>query len=109
MNKKDILRFWSHVAVAGEDACWLWQASVDGGGYGVVSIGNVSFQAHIIAFTLANGPTPLNVLHTCDVRRCCNPRHLYAGTQMDNVNDMCARGRRRGPEDQVSRAPTKAR
>ena len=105
MEKKDIKRFWSHVAIAGEDEHWLWTASVEGGGYGVVSIGGVLFQAHRIAYIITKGNTQLNVLHTCDVRRCCNPAHLYAGTQEQNVNDMCARGRRRGPEDRNVYAP----
>jgi len=97
LRRVDIERFWSHVDVGEADACWLWKAGVDGGGYGVVSIGGATFQAHRIAYAISKGNTGLNVLHTCDVRRCCNPKHLYAGTQLDNVNDMCSRGRRRGP------------
>jgi hypothetical protein len=70
--------------------------AVDGGGYGVISIKNVSFQTHRLAYILSKGNTSLYVLHTCDVRNCCNPAHLYAGTQEQNVSDMCVRGRRRG-------------
>jgi hypothetical protein len=41
------------------------------------------------------GPVPKNlyVLHHCDERSCCNPEHLYVGTQKDNMRDMVARGR----------------
>jgi hypothetical protein len=33
------------------------------------------------------------VLHRCDNRRCCNPSHLFVGTQQDNMDDMLAKGR----------------
>ena len=38
------------------------------------------------------------VLHTCDNRRCCNyKRHLFLGTNLDNVRDMIAKGRNSPP------------
>jgi hypothetical protein len=36
---------------------------------------------------------PVNVLHTCDFRACCNPAHLYDGTLKQNTQDMMRRGR----------------
>ena len=32
------------------------------------------------------------ILHRCDNPKCCNPLHLYAGTQKDNVRDCIERG-----------------
>lgn len=41
------------------------------------------------------GPIPDGqyVLHTCDVRHCCNPGHLFLGTYFDNAQDAKAKSR----------------
>ncbi|WP_353848756.1 HNH endonuclease [Brevundimonas sp.] len=36
------------------------------------------------------------VLHKCDTPTCVNPDHLRAGTQLENIQDMNAKGRHRG-------------
>ena len=52
-------------------------------------------KAHRIAWELTHGPIAdgLFVLHTCDVPLCCNPQHLFLGTQRDNIRDAAAKGR----------------
>jgi hypothetical protein len=46
-------------------------------------------------YMAARGPIPpgLFVLHTCDVRRCINPEHLWLGTISDNKQDELKKGR----------------
>jgi hypothetical protein len=81
--------------------CWIWSGAKDGCGYGKLICGSRETgwrefkSAHRLAYELFIGPIPfgLSVLHKCDVRACCNPAHLYAGTQKENVRDAVARGR----------------
>lgn len=85
--------FWLHVDVQGPDDCWLWQRGATSLGYGTFADQGVAYYAHRFAYEDINGPTDLCVLHSCDTPRCCNPRHLEAGTQRQNMLDKHARGR----------------
>lgn len=87
--------FYSKVTVGGQDECWLWLASLDRHGYGRYWDGENKriVGAHRFAFYLANGYLPEMVLHSCDVRHCCNPKHLFAGDHQANMDDMVQKGR----------------
>ena len=85
--------------------CWEWTACRDGFGYGMIfngekSTGKRSLRAHRVSLELATGqkiPDDMFVLHHCDNPPCCNPDHLYVGTQTENVRGRDERGRQRAP------------
>lgn len=89
-------RFMRHVHKT--RACWLWEGAKNHDGYGRITIGGRKGKqvlAHRVSYTLFIGPIPegMYVLHTCDVRNCVRPSHLYAGTFEDNMADAVERNR----------------
>lgn len=103
-TKEQIIeRFWNKVdKSAGEDGCWLWKAgTITRGVPGHRGYGNfwlthtTSVRAHRFVWELIHGPIPqgMEVCHTCDHESCVNPKHLFLGTQADNISDSVAKGR----------------
>ena len=83
-------RFWKKVDTsAGGDECWQWMGGMHSRGYGRMRWKYGVESSHRIAWELTNGAVPagLHVLHKCDNRACCNPAHLWLGTQSDNMQD----------------------
>ena len=104
MIERTIKRFWSKVDRKGSDDCWMWlgythlpnKCGQIYGGFGLSQNGkNVAWRAHRLAWMLTNGPIPEGkvIMHTCDVPLCCNPAHLRAATQAENLADRGRKGR----------------
>ncbi len=99
-------RFWSRIDKNGPvhpvlgTPCWPWMGRCDSNGYGLFDVREDSRRAHPrfahrIAYALIFGPLPSGIFacHHCDNPPCCNPAHLFPGTNADNVADMWSKGR----------------
>ena len=84
--------FWERVEIKTFKECWPWQRSLSGNGYG-------AFQyrgSHQWAWMIHNKqeiPKGMHVCHSCDNPICCNPHHLFLGTNADNMRDKMEKGR----------------
>jgi len=91
---KDVARFLKKVNNDDQRSCWPWKGRKCKDGYGRFGYKSKSFFAHRVAYGLFNdGAQPPVVMHKCDNPACCNPDHLVAGTQQDNMADKVAKGR----------------
>lgn len=70
------------------DECLLWPFA-NNGRYGRI----LASKPHIVAFEIFISPIHDKVLHRCDVGLCFNPRHLFSGSQGDNMRDASQKGR----------------
>lgn len=88
--------FLERVERHGPDECWPWKGGKHENGYGYFRLGKKHMhKAHRVAYAFAHGFTPgdLFVLHKCDNPPCCNPAHLWLGTNLDNIADRDRKGR----------------
>ena len=81
------------------EPCWHWTGSRGTGGYGnlnmAVKATRSTSRAHRFAYAVASGaPIPVggHVLHTCHIRHCVNPAHLYLSDNAQNTRDREAAG-----------------
>lgn len=86
-------RFWSQVDIKSDDECWLFQ-NQPSQRYGVyhykIDGGRKAIRPHRYAWEQHHKrkiPEGLYICHSCDTPKCCNPNHLWLGTNSDNQLD----------------------
>lgn len=104
--------FWARVDIRGPDDCWLWTGKIARNGYGHLGYHGKDWSTHRLAAHFRGIPIDgLIVCHHCDIRSCCNPAHLFTGSQKDNIQDALSKGRmatgeRNGSHTMPERRPT---
>ena len=100
LSPEDIERFRGRLRLDTETGCLLWTAGTDQDGYGAFrALGGRQYKAHRVAWIIAGNkitPDKPCVLHNCpsgDNPSCCNPAHLWAGTNTENQKDKARKGR----------------
>lgn len=78
-----------------ENGCWEWLGFTMPYGHGRIGFRDKVYLTHRISYELHKGNIPIgmNVCHKCDNPKCCNPNHLFLGTQKDNMLDAWKKGR----------------
>lgn len=89
------VRFWSKVAKAADDGCWLWVGCANPQGYGQFHLNGRTRLAHQVSLEIAGRPRPTGAitLHSCDTPACVNPKHLTWGSPAENARDRDEKGR----------------
>lgn len=89
----DAQRFEHYVDRSG--ACHVWVGSKTSQGYGQMRFGSANRLAHRVAYEMAFGSAPAELLvrHSCDNPSCVRLDHLSLGTHQQNSGDAMARER----------------
>jgi hypothetical protein len=112
MSKKQTVKsFWNRVDKRGPNDCWEWLGARNNTGYGTVAWHGKVYTAHRLAAFLeglvdgALAPKlksdKSHVLHKCDNRACCNPKHFFLGSYSDNQLDAYRKRRRSQPKGEA--------
>jgi hypothetical protein len=101
LSDEEAAWFWSHALIGSMDSCWPWVGPGTrlASGHWQVWINRRKLLVHRVSFVLAGGDLSdgLLVRHRCmgdPNPRCLNPRHLSAGTALENCRDRDEAGRR---------------
>ena len=98
--------FWARVTGnrSERNGCWNWTGATNGTGYGALTCQGRAATAHRVAAYLTglidDIAAPIDrksagfILHQCDNRLCCNPKHMRVGTYAENQLEAYGRKRR---------------
>ena len=86
--------------------CWNWKSTKDKNKYGTKKYKGKYYKTHRLFYEICNGKIPKDmcVCHRCDNPSCCNPDHLFLGTQLENIQDMINKNRQRSAIGEINKS-----
>jgi hypothetical protein len=102
------IRFWSKVEVPADlNDCWEFLGT-PGSTQAWFRVNGQTITAGRMMLRLIGVEAPLGMVicHSCDNAKCCNPDHLWLGTQKDNIRDMHSKGRDYNGKDKITHCPS---
>ncbi len=86
MRKNNPDDIWKFIDKKGQNECWPYTGGTFNKRYGRFNINGKNLLAHKFVYELENGPVTvgLMVMHKCNNKLCCNPKHLILGTNQIN-------------------------
>ncbi len=89
MKIEDLKKRFNKRVIKNEIGCWGWKGYL-GNGYGRLKCGDGKYIcSHRVSYLIHKGSIPegMYICHTCDIKSCTNPDHLFLGTAQDNMTD----------------------
>lgn len=98
MNAGELMQWIANRCITDpKSGCMLWPAPHRGNdGYASMTIDGKSVRLHRLVCEHRYGVVLTKLqcaCHSCDVRHCLNPSHLFIGTKKDNADDRDRKGR----------------
>lgn len=90
----ELLAFFRKSVTTETNECIEWPFAYRGG-YGSLTVDGKKCGVHILACELVNGPLPvtgMEAAHSCNNKRCFNPRHMRWATHKENMWDRQVHG-----------------
>lgn len=94
-NPKWLARIKANLDIDPVTGCWNWKGPFGTKGYGQKSYRGKGGPLHRWMYKVHHNVQlafEQQVCHSCDNRKCCNPDHLWLGTNLDNQRDKNAKG-----------------
>lgn len=85
---------WKNIPIDMPDKCWPWRGKAFRNGYGRFCINQTGIGAHVASYRTVHGDIPVGmfVMHKCNNKRYCNPRHLTLGSNSENQRHASGSG-----------------
>jgi hypothetical protein len=93
--KQSLKEGFERFVIRKSEGCWDWSGCCASPGYGQFKYGMKKERCHRASWMIHYGEIPkgMFVCHTCDNKKCANPKHLFLGTCEENNRDMMKKNR----------------